>query len=268
MKPGRRFRAVCSASLAAALLVSAGCGMLAQPAAAQAGKIGLTANSAPGRIPAGPAGDSIRLGQLIFQQTPHYAARYTGNQMNCADCHLLGGRAPYSAPMVGLTHIFPTYNQRAGRVITLAERIQQCFVRSENGRPLSAESREMTALLAYIAWLSPAETAGRAHPGRGLVKLPSLRGDPGRGATIYQKQCAVCHGDDGAGVPPVLPPLWGAASFNNGAGMSTVEKMAAFVQYNMPQNAPGSLSPQEAYDVAAYVNSKPRPKMNPTYAKY
>lgn len=219
------------------------------------------------KIPAGASGDEIRLGERIFEQTPHYAANYVGNQMNCADCHLQGGRAPYSAPMVGLTYVFPTYNQRAGRVITLAERIQQCFVRSENGRPLAADSREMKALLAYIGWLSPAQSEGKA-PGRGLKKLPVLKGDSGHGAAVYERACSACHGSDGAGVPPVLPPLWGPGSFNNGAGMSTVEKMAAFVQSNMPQNAPGSLSAQEAYDVSAYVNSKPRPKLNPAYQKY
>lgn len=226
-----------------------------------------TAPKLEAKIPAGVSGDEIRLGERIFEQTPRYAAKYVGNQVNCADCHLEGGRAPYSAPMVGLTHIFPTYNQRAGRVITLAERIQQCFVRSENGRPLAANSREMRALLAYIGWLSPDHSAGQA-PGRGLIKLPILQGDPGRGAAVYARACSVCHGTDGAGVPPVLPPLWGTSSFNDGAGMSTVEKMAAFVQYNMPQNAPGSLSAQQAYDVAAYVNSKPRPKLNPAYRKY
>jgi thiosulfate dehydrogenase len=50
--------------------------------------------------------------------------------------------------------------------------------------------------------------------------------------------------------------------------MTLVYKMAAFVQHNMPQNAPGTLSAQEAYDVAAYIAAKPRPKMNPAYAKY
>ncbi|HLK34676.1 MAG TPA: c-type cytochrome [Terriglobales bacterium] len=219
-------------------------------------------------IPAGPAGASIRRGQNIFDYTPRYAARYVGNRMNCADCHLQSGRAPYSGPMVGLTHIYPTYNDRAGQVISLARRIQQCFVRSENGRPPAPESKEMQALLAYIGWLSRDHPKGSSYPGQGLVDLPQLHGDRGRGATIYGKQCAVCHGADGAGVPPVLPPLWGPNSFNDGAGMSTVEAMAAFVQYNMPQDAPGTLSAQQAYDVAAYVNSKPRPKMNPAYEKY
>lgn len=237
-------------------------------AAAQAKSAKPAVAKAGAQIPAGARGEAIRLGQHIFEQTPRYAAGYVGNQMSCADCHLQGGRAAYSAPLAGLTHIFPTYNQRAGRVITLAERIQQCFVRSENGKPLAPDSREMKALLAYTDWLSQATPKGRPFPGRGLVKLPSLQGNAGHGAPIYAKQCAVCHGEDGAGVPPILPPLWGPGSFNSGAGMSTVPKMAAFVQHNMPQNAPGTLSAQESYDVAAYVNSKPRPKLNPAYKNY
>jgi thiosulfate dehydrogenase len=256
------------AALTVVLLAGVGCGPAAPLAVAQSKTAERTNLSLPARIPAGPAGESIRLGQNIFDYTPRFAANYVGNQMNCADCHLQSGHAPYSGPMVGLAHIFPTYNARTGRVISLARRIQQCFARSENGRPPAPESKEMQALLAYIGWLSPAKSAGHALPGRGLVDLPELQGNSARGATIYAKQCASCHGADGAGVPPILPPLWGPASFNDGAGMSRVEKMAAFVQYNMPQNAPGTLTPQQAYDVAAYVNSRPRPKMNPAYEKY
>ena len=265
MKPDRRARL---AAMVLALLASAGCGLAFPPAAAQSRAPEPVEPSLPAHIPAGPAGESIRLGQNIFDYTPRYAATYVGNQMNCADCHLQSGRAPYSSPMVGLAHIFPTYNERAGRVIPLSRRIQQCFARSENGRPPAPDSSEMKALLAYIGWLSPAESARQAPHGRGLVKLPQLHGDSSRGAVIYAKQCAACHGADGAGVSPILPPLWGPGSFNEGAGMNRADKMAAFVQYNMPQNAPGSLSAQQAYDVAAYVNSKPRPNLNPVYRKY
>ena len=265
MKPDRRARL---AAMVLALLASAGCGLAFPPAAAQSRAPEPVEPSLPAHIPAGPAGESIRLGQNIFDYTPRYAAPYVGNQMNCADCHLQSGRAPYSSPMVGLAHIFPTYNERAGRVIPLSRRIQRCFARSENGRPPAPDSSEMKALLAYIGWLSPAESAGQAPHGRGLLKLPQLHGDPSRGAVIYAKQCAACHGADGAGVSPILPPLWGPGSFNEGAGMNRADKMAAFVQYNMPQNAPRTLTPQEAYDVAAYINSKPRPRMNPAYAKY
>lgn len=254
------------AVLATAALAGFGFSRVA-PSASQA-KPEHGAQAPPARIPAGPAGARIRLGQEIFEQTPHYAAAYVGNQMNCKDCHLSGGRAEYAAPLVGIPGLFPAYNKRAGRVITLAERIQECFVRSENGKPPAANSATMKALLAYFEWISKGQPKGKPYPGRGLVKLPALKGDPGRGAGIYAKQCSICHGNTGTGMPPVLPPLWGATSFNDGAGMARVAKMAAFVQRNMPQNAPGTLSPQQAYDVAAYVNSQPRPKMNPAYSKY
>lgn len=266
MRSAWLFTAVVAAFAAAAL---AGVAFSrAVPSTALANPAEQAQASPAARVPAGPAGERIRLGQEIFEQTPRRAARYVGNQMNCADCHLSGGRAEYAAPLVGIPGLFPSYNKRAGRVITLAERIQECFVRSENGEPPAANSATMKALLAYLNWISKGQPKGKPYAGRGLVRLPSLKGDPGRGAAIYAKQCSVCHGDTGAGMPPVLPPLWGSTSFNDGAGMAQVAKMAAFVQHNMPQNAPGSLSAQQAYDVAAYVNSQTRPKMNPSYKKY
>jgi cytochrome c len=50
--------------------------------------------------------------------------------------------------------------------------------------------------------------------------------------------------------------------------MNQVSKMAAFVLRNMPQNNPGSLTRQQAYDVAAYVASKPHSPYNHAYDVY
>jgi thiosulfate dehydrogenase len=50
--------------------------------------------------------------------------------------------------------------------------------------------------------------------------------------------------------------------------MARVPVLAAWVQHNMPQNKPGSLTPQQAYDIAAYIDSHPRPQFNPAYKKY
>jgi thiosulfate dehydrogenase len=217
----------------------------------------------PATIPAGPFGDSVRLGLRIFEQTPKYAAAYAGNRLSCNDCHIQGGTEAYASPMVGLPGLFPMYNRRAKRVITLEERIQECFLRSENGSRLPYDGPEMTALVSYIQWLSQGQPAGQAFPGRGLVKLPELEGNAVRGAGIYRGQCAGCHGADGAGKPPILPALWGPDAYNTGAGMNQVAKMAAFVRHNMPQNHPGTLTPQEAYDVSAYVARKPHPRFQP-----
>ncbi|MGI9071268.1 MAG: c-type cytochrome [Bryobacteraceae bacterium] len=102
-------------------------------------------------IPKGPLGDSIRLGRLIFTQTPKYASAYVGNQLSCSNCHLGAGTAALAAPIVGLPGLFPMFNQRANRVITFAERLEECFVRSENGKPLPYDSPEMTALIAIFS---------------------------------------------------------------------------------------------------------------------
>jgi thiosulfate dehydrogenase len=219
-------------------------------------------------MPSGAQADLVRRGKLIFDQTPRYAGAYVGNKLACADCHIDSGKAAYSAPMVDLANLFPMFNKRAGRVISIQERFQECFTRSENGRPLPDDSTEMQALTAYVNWLSRDGVKGKPYKGRGLVKLPVLTGHPDRGKTIYAAQCAGCHGTNGAGVPPVLPPVWGPDSFNDGAGMNNPEKMAGFLIHNMPQNHPGTLNPQDAFDVAAFVHTMPRPRFNQAYKGY
>jgi thiosulfate dehydrogenase len=211
----------------------------------------------PATIPQGPLGDSIRLGLQIFDDTPKYAAPYVGNQMSCGHCHLKSGTAPYAIPVVGVPGLFPMYRDREKAVVTFEERIEQCFQRSESGHRVPNNSPEMVALVAYAQWLSENQVTGRPLPGRGLVKLPELSGDADRGNQIYGKQCLLCHGADGAGQPPAIPALWGPDAYSDGAGMNEIAKMAAFVQHNMPQTNSGSLSPQQAYDIAAYIHSKP-----------
>ena len=220
------------------------------------------------KIPHGPRGDSILLGMRIFQETPRYAAAYVGNQISCGNCHIQGGTMTYAMPLVGAPSWFPLYSERAKRMISLEDRIQECVTRSENGSPLPHDSPEMLGLLSFFEWLSNSQPAGQPIPRRGLVSLPELQGDPVRGAAVYTNQCAGCHGEDGAGVPPILPPLWGSGAYNVGAGMNQVKKMAAFVLHNMPQNKPGTLTPQEAYDVSAYVASKPHTAYNSAYDIY
>lgn len=222
----------------------------------------------PETIPNGPSGDSIRLGRLIFTQTPKYASAYVGNHLSCSNCHLGAGTTVLASPMVGLPGLFPMFNQRANRVITFAERLQECFVRSENGKPLPYDSPEMTALIAYIQWLSHGQRAGEPFSGRGLVHLPELTSNVQHGEQIYSQRCSACHGKEGAGNGPALPPVWGAGAYNEGAGINGVAKMAAFVQHNMPQNNPGSLSAQDAFDVAAFIRSKPHAPFNDAYKIY
>ena len=216
----------------------------------------------PATIPEGPLGDSIRLGMRIFNNTPKYAEKYVGNKLSCTHCHIDGGTVSQGMPMIGLPGIFPMYRDREKTVITFEERIEQCFQRSEFGHRVPNDGQEMTGLVAYAQWLSKDQVTGRPFPGRGLVNLPELNGDAAKGSKIYADQCAVCHGAEGAGKLPAFPALWGPDSYSDGAGMHQIPKMAAFVQHNMPQNDPGTLTPQDAYDVATYIHSKPHTIFN------
>lgn len=219
-------------------------------------------------LPTGTERADIRRGALLFNETPLYAGSHVTARLSCASCHAEGGLQPFASPMVGVPATFPQYNERAGRVISLDDRIEECFVRSENGTPIAADSDEMRQIKAYIGWVSTEQAGVRRFVGRGLVKLPELTPDPARGEAIYAAQCAGCHGDHGQGKWPLAPPLWGAESFNDGAGMHGVRKMAAFVQHNMPQNRMGLLSSQEAYDVAGFIHQQPRPAFKQEYAKF
>jgi thiosulfate dehydrogenase len=220
------------------------------------------------KIPSGPYGEAILLGMQIFTQTPKYASAYVGDQLSCSNCHLQGGTMSYGIALVGAPKWFPMFSERAKHDISLEDRIQECVTRSENGSPLPHAGPEMNALLSYLDWLSEQAEPRIEAPIRGLASVPALNGDPVRGEAVYKQNCSTCHGEDGAGVAGILPALWGPAAYNEGAGMNQVRKMAAFVLRNMPQNNPGSLTPQQAYDVAAFVASKPHSAYNHAYDIY
>lgn len=210
----------------------------------------------------------VRQGREIFDETPRYAPSYTGAKISCGDCHIRSGTEPYAAPMIDVAQQFPAHSDRAGRVISLEDRIQECFVRSENGSPLPPDALEMRALVAYIQSLSHNGIKGKAYKGRGLVKLARLSGNVTRGEEAYASQCVSCHRADGAGFPPAMPPVWGPESFNDGAGLYRIENMAEFLFHNMPQNHPGTLTAQQSFDIAAFIHTMPRPKFNEAYNKY
>ena len=90
--------------------------------------------------------------------------------------------------------------------------------------------------------------------------MPTLDGDSARGAPVFIGTCARCHGADGAG-SPVVPALWGERSYSIGASMARVERAASFIRHNMPFDRPGTLTDQQAFDVAAFIDAHPRPDL-------
>ncbi len=222
-------------------------------------------------MPAGPFGDAVRQGRDIFVHTREYAKAYVGNGLRCSNCHLDAGRLAHSAPLWGAYVAYPQYRRKNGRVNSLGERIQGCFRFSMNGKAPPLDSPEMIALESYAYWMATgapvgARLAGAGYPKQGFT--PPQPPDYARGKAVFVRHCALCHGADGQGQRvagrDVFPPLWGPHSFNWGAGMAQLDNAAAFIKANMPLSRGGSLSDQDAWDVAMYMDGHERPQ-DPRY---
>ena len=212
-----------------------------------------------------PQAAAIEEGKKLLTETRQRLPAYVGNGLNCTNCHLEAGAKPFAAPWVGIWGVFPEYRSRSGKLISLQERVNDCFVRSMNGKPLAYNSTEMNNILAYMHWLSMDVPTGMNVKGRGFVKLDeTLKPDSTRGQQIYAEKCASCHGTEGQGIKNpnggyFFPPVWGKDSFNDGAGMARTWTAAAFVKMNMPLGQGGSLSDQEALDVSEFFTHQQRP---------
>ncbi len=193
----------------------------------------------------------------LVEHTPDSLPTFVGGNLRCTSCHLDGGTRANSAPLTGVHNRYPKYIDRSGAVVPLEDRVNYCFTRSLAGRALPTRSREMVDIIAYLAFISRGSPTGHVV-GEGMPKMSPLVGDSARGHAEFAANCARCHGADGAGIGPV-PALWGAKSYSVGASMARVERAASFVRYNMPFDKPGTLTDQQAFDVAAYVNSHARP---------
>jgi thiosulfate dehydrogenase len=213
----------------------------------------------PETIPGSRLGEQIRLGYEIVVNTQKYGRPYVGNRLNCTNCHLDGGLNPNAASFVGIASVYPEYRPRNARVNTLADRVNECFERSLNGRALPPDSSKLQAVVAYITWLSQGVPQGATLPWRGLQRIQSRRPlDADNGKKVFGGKCAFCHGSDGLGTR-AAPPVWGPQSYNIAADMARVSVAAAFIKANMPRTWGWSLSDDDAYDVAAYINAQPRP---------
>jgi thiosulfate dehydrogenase len=217
-------------------------------------------------MPDGDYGKVIRLGEQVFMETGQYASRYVGNNLSCANCHLDAGRKADSAPLWASFIHYPAFRSKTGQVDTLASRIQGCFQYSMNGKAPPADDPIITALQTYAFWLAKGAPVGTPVPGSGYPKLkkPAQPADYARGEKVYAQNCALCHGADGlgqrAGNKQVFPPLWGPKSYNWGAGMHQLANASGFIQANMPLGKGGTLSEQDAWDVAVFMNSHERPQ--------
>ncbi|TDQ32363.1 c-type cytochrome [Zeaxanthinibacter enoshimensis] len=206
--------------------------------------------------------------------------RFTGNGLACANCHLQAGTQAGSGSWVGVTDRFPQFRGRSNQIGTIQDRINGCMERSMNGRKLPDDIKEMNAIVAYMKWLSTGVPEEKVDEYKGYVsiEIPETAVDLEKGKAVYTKECVLCHGENGQGVRKPdgkgyqYPPLWGADSYNDGAGMHRVITAAEFIKGNMPFGQASwdnpKLSDEEAFHVAGYINSFERPHKENTEKDY
>ena len=223
---------------------------------------------------------SEEYGKRLISETAAYLGpdvadatmRRMDSRLACASCHMGAGAEPGNLSLATAFTRYPRISPRSGGNETIQDRINGCMMRSMNGRALAEDGLEMMAMVSYLRFLAERDAASgagrlKAHD-PAAFRTPTRAADLRAGEGVYAKRCAGCHGHDGAGLAAapdlvhgfVFPPLWGPNSFNDGAGMHRVLTAARFIKARMPLGNP-DLSNDDAFDVAALINSKERPEM-------
>jgi thiosulfate dehydrogenase len=232
-------------------------------------------------IPEGKDGDDIRKAIRLLTQTSMYMGankpnpnkRYASHILNCIHCHQAGesglpGTKMYSLPWVNVINDYPKLNTKSMQIISLEQRIIMMFAKGKVA--LTPQSNEIRLIMKYFRWLNQFAKIGYQMEGTGLYKIYLSRtANPEQGQLLYQHYCMQCHGKSGEGVKQL--------HFNEGGGYSIppvdtgylymIPVLASFIYVNMPYGKTTfknpTLSVDEAYDIAAYINTKLPRRYNP-----
>lgn len=231
-------------------------------------------------LPVDSTSKMIRYGYYLLMETSNIVGpdvkdssmRFAGNNLECRNCHFDAGLVKNTFNLVGVANRYPSVDKATGQSTSLVQRVNGCFMRSMNGRPMPEESFHMKSIIAYLNWIS--KDVPKELQGVNIKDVEKIDRAPDalRGKSVFANNCMSCHADFGlgvlknpeihGGVKYIIPPIAGNDSFNDAAGMANMEYLVKFLKTQMPKNKPGSLSLEDSYDVAAYVLSLPRPHLN------
>ena len=136
--------------------------------------------------------DEVLYGRDLIIHTAYYLgprgriAQQT-NGLNCQNCHLDAGTKPFGNNYGSVASTYPKVRARSGKMESIEKRINDCFERSLNGKPLRESSKEMRAMVAYMKFLGENVPKGEKASGSGLKDLPLLAraADPQKGKAVY-----------------------------------------------------------------------------------
>ena len=221
-------------------------------------------------VPEGELGESILRGFELVDDTSNVlrgkaATAEDGeklvNELSCTSCHAGAGLDSDVSSLVGMAAVYPMYIGRSGKIVSLQDRINGCMVRSMNGTKFEANDPDLNDMVAYMTYISEGIPVGAELEWRHQNSFEDMpTPNVADGEKVYQQSCVTCHADDGSGTGSNTgPAVWGDGSFNDGAGIARLTKMAGYVKNNMPVGNVGSLTDQEVADVSAFILSQDRP---------
>lgn len=224
------------------------------------------------QIPKNKFGDEVRYGRELMINTAYNIGpegingKYTANKMNCSNCHQDAGTKAFSFNLLTSHENYPQYRAREGKVLTLAERVNNCIERPLSGKPLPLDSKEMVAFLSYMKWINDFTPKNKPFTGsKNLdISFPERAASSEKGGQLYTLHCQQCHGTNGEGqmkadnISYTYPPLWGEKAYQPGSSMHRIIKLAQWLKANMPYGKATwdkpFLTDEEALDVSAFVN--------------
>ena len=221
-------------------------------------------------------GELIRYGRDLIANTSKYlgpkgSVAKKSNGLNCQNCHIDAGTRPFGNSFSAVSSTYPKFRDRSGKIESVQFRVNECMERSLNGKKLDSLSLEMRAMVAYMEWMGQHVPKGVKPKGAGTEELKFMEraADVNLGKGVYIKKCQLCHGKNGEGQfnldssGYLYPPLWGPRSYNVSAGLYRLTRFAGYVKNTMPfgsSHKNPQLTDEEAWDVAAFVNSQPHPE--------
>jgi len=237
--------------------------------------------------PEGELGRMVKLGEEIMAHTNTHplSARYVANKLTCKNCHpagsdgRAGSRTTPTSSLLGAAAVYPAFSAKQGTIISLQDRISDCFMDCMSGPRSPVDSDVNMALTAYVTWLSHSHKI-KMNPHQPVSMITDETWSKGKekfagiqkqathqnylsGQKIYQEKCASCHGKQGQGTV-AGPPLWGKdkqgnwLAYDANSGLASLHKAGTWIQQNMPFGQEGTLGDQESADVALYLCAQPK----------
>lgn len=188
----------------------------------------------------------IEKGEALLDGTEQIEAEENGDKDSCMSCHADGSDAN-GVSFIGITSEYPQYDERVDAVITLQEKINNSIVRTLNGEKLDYDGEEMRAIIAYMTYISKGQDYEDYQDEKIVEDIPEP--DLDNGEKLFDEK-----------IGDIAPQLWGEHSFSDGSQMTRMSVLTNYIKNNLPEDDPGSLSDQEAADIAGFALSQDRPE--------